>query len=396
MSLSNLPQNSFALSADQQQILDGADIYAREQFAAYHQKMDDEEWWPPELFPALGKMGYVGVTVPEAFGGVGLDVFAQGLIAQAFGRYSPAIALSVGAHDNLCVNNIARNANEEQKRRYLPKLASGEWVGALGLTEPGAGSDALGSMRMTARREGDEYVLNGSKIYITNGPIADVLLVYAKTDVTRGKQGISAFIVEKDMPGFSVAQKLTKMGYRGSQTGELLFQDCRVPVANRVGPENAGVGIVMSGLDIERAALAPICLGMAERALEISIDYAKTRQQFGKPIAEFQMVQSKLADMYTWTEAMRSFCYAALTACNQIPEGEGGRGEIHKITAASILFCAEQCSRVIDAGVQIHGGTGYMWEAEINRLFRAAKLLEIGAGTSEVRRMIIAKELLLA
>ena len=266
---------------------------------------------------------------------------AAGLVAQAFSRWNHALALSCVAHDNLCLNNIYRNGNEAQRRKYLPDLCSGRKVGALGLTEPGAGSDALGSMRTTARREGDSYVLNGGKMYITNGPVADVLLVYAKTDREKGAQGISAFIVEKDYPGFRVAQKLEKMGYRGSQTAELVFEDCRVPAENLVGGENRGVGVVMSGLDLERAMIAPLCLGIGERALELSIDHAKTREQFGKPIGSFQMVQSMLADMFVLVETMRTFTYRTLTAAASLEIGEGGRGDIHKLTAASVMFAAE-------------------------------------------------------
>ena len=283
---------------------------------------------------------------------------------------------------------------EAQRRKYLPDLCSGRKVGALGLTEPGAGSDALGSMRTTARREGDSYVLNGGKMYITNGPVADVLLVYAKTDREKGAQGISAFIVEKDYPGFRVAQKLEKMGYRGSQTAELVFEDCRVPAENLVGGENRGVGVVMSGLDLERAMIAPLCLGIGERALELSIDHAKTREQFGKPIGSFQMVQSMLADMFVLVETMRTFTYRTLTASASLEIGEGGRGEIHKLTAASVMFAADSVHALLDKAMQIHGGSGYIWESEINRLYRSIKLLEIGAGTTEVRKLIIAGELL--
>ncbi len=263
-----------------------------------------------------------------------------------------------------------------------------------GLTEPGAGSDALGSMATTARKVGDKYILNGRKIYITNGPIADVLLVYAKTAPEKGAHGISAFIVEKDFKGFSVAQKLIKMGFRGSQTGELVFDDCEVPAENLVGKENDGVSIVMSGLDLERAVISPICVGMAERALELTIQYAKDRKQFGKPIAEFQMIQSKIADMYVWVEAMKALNFKVLAEANDLEVGGGGRGMIHAQTAASIMYTANMLNRVLDEAVQVHGGLGYMWESEINRLYRGNKLLEIGAGTTEVRKMIIARELL--
>jgi isovaleryl-CoA dehydrogenase len=391
---SNERNVSFDLDAEQEMILDNADRFARKELYPLAERMDNEEWWPDEAFSKIGENGLFGITIPEAYGGTGLDLFAAGLVLQGFARWNHAMALAWVAHDNLCANNIYRNGNEDQRRRYLPDLCSGRKIGALGLTEPGAGSDALGSMRTTARRDGDDYVLNGSKIYITNGPVADVLLVYAKTDRDRGAHGISAFIVEKGMPGFKVAQKLNKMGYRGSQTGELLFEECRVPAENLVGGENRGVSVVMSGLDLERAMISPICLGVAERALELSIDHAKTRQQFGKPIGSFQMVQSMIADMYVQVETIRTFTYRVLAAAAPLEIGGGGRGDIHMLTAASVMYAAEASHKVLDLAVQVHGGTGYIWESEINRLFRSTKLLEIGAGTTEVRKMIIAGELL--
>jgi isovaleryl-CoA dehydrogenase len=384
----------FELTPDQHEILDQADRYARNELYPLSERMDNEEWWPAEAFPKLGEIGYLGITVPEEFGGAGLDLMSAGLILQAMSRWNHAFALSWVAHDNLCVNNIYANANEAQRRQYLPRLCDGTHIGALGLTEPGAGSDALGSMRTTARRDGDDYVLNGSKLYITNGPVADVLLVYAKTDKEKGQHGISAFIIEKDFPGFRVAQKLVKMGFRGSQTAELVFEDCRVPAGNLVGEENKGVRVVMSGLDLERAMITPICLGISERALELSIDYAKTREQFGRPIGEFQMVQKKLADMYVWVETLRTFNYRTLAAAATVSAGEAGRGDIHKLTAASVKYGGEIMNRLLDEAVQIHGGSGYIWESEINRLYRSIKLLEIGAGTTEVRNLIIAQELL--
>jgi isovaleryl-CoA dehydrogenase len=388
------PASAFELSPEQQATLDGADEYARLELHPLAARMDAEEWWPAEAFAKLGRNGYLGATVPEAYGGAGADLFTSGLVLQAMSRWNHALGLAWVAHDNLCVNNIYRNANEEQRRRYLPRLCSGEHVGALGLTEPGAGSDALGSMRTTARRQGEHYLLNGSKLYITNGPVADVLLVYAKTAPERGPQGISAFIVEKGFPGFRVAQKLTKMGFRGSQTAELAFTDCQVPVANLVGAENGGVAVVMSGLDLERAMIAPLCLGIAERALELSLEYAKTREQFGKKIAQFQMVQAKLAEMYVAVETMRTFAYRALAAANDLAIGGGGRGHIHALTAASVMYASESMNRVLSDAVQIHGGSGYIWETEINRLYRSIKLLEIGAGTTEVRKLIISGELI--
>jgi isovaleryl-CoA dehydrogenase len=388
------PGWSTQLSPEHQEILDQADRMARTQLHPLSERMDNEEWWPDEAFRGLAKLGYLGVTAPEQFGGLGADVFTSGLIAQAFARWNHALALSWVVHENLCLNNIDANASEEQRERFLPKLCSGEWIGALGLTEPGAGSDALGSMRTTAVRDGDDYLINGQKLYITNGPIADVVLVYAKTDPSLGAKGISAFVVETDRPGFAVAQKLTKMGFRGSQTAELVFTDCRVPAANRLGDENAGVRVVMSGLDLERAIISPICLGICERTLELTIAHAKSREQFGQPIAGFQMVQSKIADMYVWIETMRGFTYQVLAACSRIGHGDGGKGAIHALTAASVMYAAETMNKVLNEAVQIHGGAGYIWETEINRLYRSIKLLEIGAGTTEVRKLIIAGELL--
>ncbi|WP_333650224.1 acyl-CoA dehydrogenase family protein [Candidatus Binatus sp.] len=386
--------NPYELTEDQCHTLALADEFARKELAPLARKMDDDEWWPEGLFRRLGAAGYLGLTIPESEGGPGLDLFSSALVGQGFARWNQAVALSWLAHENLCVNNIQRNASPEQKKRYLPGLADGTLVGALGLTEPGAGSDALGGMRTTARRDGDHYVLNGRKLFITNGSIADVLLVYAKTSPELGPKGISAFLVEKSAPGFSVAQKLIKMGFRGSPTAELVFDDCRVPVANRVGEENAGVAVVMSGLDLERAVGATLSIGIAERCLQLALDYARQRRQFGRPIGEFQIIQAKLADMYTAIESMRMLAYKALAAVNVLEIGGGGRGGVHQLTAASILYCAEATSRVAADAVQIHGGSGFMWEMEVNRLYRACKLMEIGAGTSEVRRIIIAEELL--
>ena len=386
--------HNFGLSSDQQLMLDEADKYSRNELYPLASRMDDEEWWPEDIFGRIGEQGYFGLSVPEEFGGAGLDYFTSGLVCQAMARWNYALSLSWIAHENLCLNNIYRNANDDLRRKYLPDLCSGRAIGALGLTEPGAGSDALGSMRTSAKRDSGYYILNGRKMFITNGPVADVILVYAKTSPDKGAHGISAFIVEKDFPGFSVAQKLTKMGFRGSQTGELLFDECRVPAENLVGVEDRGVSVVMSGLDLERAVIAPLCLGIAERALELSIEYATTREQFGRPIADFQMIQSKIADMYVWVETMRTFTYRGLAEANELEVGDGGRGHIHALTAASLMYASTTLNRVLDEAVQIHGGVGYIWESEINRLYRANKLLEIGAGTTEVRKMIISGELL--
>ena len=387
--------SQFTLSTEQEQILNEADRIGREELLPLAEKMDQEEWWPKEIMPMLGELGFLGVIIPERYGGAGLGYLESGLILQAFSRYNHAFGLSWIAHDNLCANNIFNNGSERQKSEFLPKLCSGEHIGCLGLTEPGAGSDALGSMKTTAKKSGDAYLINGSKIYITNGPIADICVLYAKTDkVERSSKGITAFVIETNQPGFKVAQKLKKMGFRGSQTAELVFEDLLVPKENILGKENEGHKVVMSGLDFERATIAPISVGIAERALEISVDYAKSRTQFNQPIANFQMIQSYLAEMYVGIETMKALSWKVLSECGEVKAEEAGRGKIHAKTAASVLYCANTCNEILDKAVQIFGGYGYMLETEINRLFRSTKLLEIGAGTTEVRKMIIAKELL--
>jgi isovaleryl-CoA dehydrogenase len=389
-----MSNGQFELTSEQQEILHSADAFAREVFWPLQKRMDDEEWWPETAMRDLASVGFLGVTVDPTLGGAGGDFFSSALITQALSRWNPSIALSYVAHENLCLNNIARNASETLKRQYLPRLCDGSAIGALGLTEPGAGSDALGSMATTARLERDRYVLNGRKLYITNGPIADILLVYAKTNRSKGTGGISAFIIEKGFRGFHVAQKLDKMGFRGSTTAELVFDECEVPLENLIGEENRGVGIVMSGLDLERVIVAMINLGMAERAFALALDYARTREQFGKRIGEFQLVQGKLAEMYVGLETMRALCYRTCSDATEIGAGEGGFGEIHKLSAATVLYAAETCTRIVSDALQIFGGAGYMRETEINRLYRASKLLEIGAGTTEIRKVIIAGELL--
>jgi isovaleryl-CoA dehydrogenase len=325
-----------------------------------------------------------------------MDLFSAGLVGEAFAYWNLNAAMIWGPHENLCLNNILRNGSEDQKRRYLPKLVGGEWIGALALTEPGAGSDSMGSMRTRARRDGDAFVLDGTKMFISNGPVADVILVYAKTEPELGPRGISAFIVEKGMPGFRVAQKLAKMGWRGCPTGELVFEQCRVPAANLVGGENGGVAVLMSGLDIERAFLAMPSIGVAQRCLDLSVEYARTRQQFNRPIGSFQLVQGMLAEMYADLEAARSLVYRTLMACKDLERGGGGRGDIHKLCAASVMTAASMAIRVADRAVQIHGGSGYMWETEVNRAYRNVRVGTIGAGTQEIRKIIIAEELLRA
>jgi isovaleryl-CoA dehydrogenase len=375
-------------------LVDYASRYFQDKLFPLQQRMDDEEWWPDAEFRALGEMGFLGLTVPQEYGGQGLSYLAAGMFGEAMAIANPALAFSWTSHDNLCLDALYRNGNEEQRRRFVPKMCAGELIGGLGMTEPGAGSDALGSMRTTARREGDHYLLNGGKIYITNGPVADVLIVYAKTAPDLGSRGISAFIVEKHMPGFTVAQKLDKMGFRGSPTGELVFEDCAVPVENLIGEENRGNAVMMSGLDVERLMSAPLCIGPAQRALDLALDHAKTREQFGQPIAEFQLIQAKLADMFVAIDTARTYLHRGLAMCDEMELTEAGRGEIHKISAAALIAASRAGSFVTDAAVQIFGGSGYMRDTEVNRLYRTSKVLEIAAGTQEIRQVIIAKELL--
>lgn len=388
------PEIQFDLTPDQKEVYDQAWRYAKAELAPLFAPMDDDDWFPEDLVEKLGSDGFLGITAPAEFGGSEMDLFSSGLVAEAFGYWNMNAACIWGPHENLCLNNILRNGNREQKERYLPKLCSGEWIGALGLTEPNAGSDALGGMRTTARRDGDSYVLSGTKLFISNGPVADIVLLYAKTEPERGPHGISAFIVEKDFAGFSATRKMVKMGWRGCPTGELVFEDCRVPATNLVGGENNGIGVVMSGLDIERALMALPYIGSGQRCLDLSLEYASTRKQFGKTIGSFQMVQAMLADMYTELETARLLAYRALLACNELEQGGGGRGDIHKISAAAILKVANMIASVSDKAVQIHGGSGFIFETEVNRHYRNAKLCSIGGGTNEIRRVIVAEELL--
>lgn len=386
--------SQFELSPDQIALYDQARRFACEQLRPLLPRMDDTDWFPTDLMPLLGRQGYLGITAPPEYGGAGMDLFSSGLVAEAFGYGNFNASMIWAPHENLCLNNLLRNASEEQRRRYLPRMITGEWIGALGMTEPGAGSDAVGGMRTTARRDGDHYLLNGGKMFISNGPVADVLLVYAKTSPERGAHGISAFIVEKGMPGFGVAQKLNKMGWRGCPTGELVFEDCRVPAANLVGQEDKGIAVMMSGLDLERAFVAMPTLGLAQRCLDLSIEYAGTRRQFNKPIGSFQLVQGMLAEMYASLEAARALVYRTLHACNDLEVGGGGRGDIHKLTAAALMVATQMANKVADDAVQIHGGSGYIWETEVNRHYRNVRVGTIAAGTTEIRKLIIAEELL--
>ena len=390
----SLKENQFNLNEEQKAILEAADQFGKKELFPLAEKMDNEEWWPTGIFKKMASAGLLGLTVDPKYGGAGMSYMQAGLVCQAFGRWNHAMALSWVAHDNLCLDNIYRNGSNYIKNKYLPGLCSGELIGALGLTEPGAGSDSLGAMRTSAKKEGDHYILNGSKTYITNGSIADIILVYAKTDFDKKNKGITAFVIETKNPGFKVTSKLKKMGYRGSQTSELFFENFKVPAENILGEEGKGHIIVMNGLDSERAMIAPICLGISERALDISIEYSKIREQFGKPISSFQMIQSKIAEIYTSVQAIKAIVYSVLSECDNTDEKEFGRGKIHMNTAASVMFASTTTNDILDKTVQIHGGMGYMWESEANRLYRASKLLDIGAGTTEVRKMIISKELL--
>ena len=347
--------------------------------------IDRSNAFPRDLWPRLGDLGLHGITVEEEWGGSGLGYLEHCIAVEEISRASASVGLSYGAHSNLCVNQIRRNGTDEQKRRYLPKFISGEHVGALAMSEPGAGSDVV-SMRTRADKKGDRYVLNGNKMWITNGPVAETLIVYAKTDPEAGSRGITAFLVEKGMKGFSTAQKLDKLGMRGSDTSELVFEDCEVPEENLLGAAGKGVNVLMSGLDYERAVLAAGPLGIMQAAMDIVLPYVHERKQFGQPIGEFQLVQGKVADMYTSMNACRAYVYAVAKACD--------RGQTTREDAAgAILYAAEAATKVALDAIQLLGGNGYINEYPTGRLLRDAKLYEIGAGTSEIRRMLIGREL---
>ncbi|MEM0129321.1 MAG: acyl-CoA dehydrogenase family protein [Thermoplasmata archaeon] len=367
-------------------IQEAARAFVRRSVAPIADRMDREDWFPREIFRALGAEGFLGITVPERWGGLGRSYLAQALVLEEIARVSPALALSVGAHSNLMVDNLARNGTDAQRDRYLPSLVRGEAIGALALTEPGAGSDAVG-LRTRARHEGSGYRLDGSKQFITNGPVADVLLVYAKTRPEAGAHGITAFLVERGDPGFSVARSLDKMGMRGSPTGELAFQDLRIPADRLVGEEDRGVAVMMSGLNVERAVLAGIPLGILEECLARSIEYARTREQFGQKIGTFELVAAKIADMWTHLEAARGLVHAALASVQRDKRSA-------RASAAALTYASEASTRAALDAIQIWGGYGYMRDVPLERLARDAKLLEIGAGTSEIRRLVVARELL--
>jgi isovaleryl-CoA dehydrogenase len=384
----------FELSMEERMLRDMVYDWSLRELGPVQEKIDDEDWMPPDFFKKLGELGILGITIAEEYGGSAQGILMQALAIESMSRVCPGLAMTYGAHSNLCANNIYKNGSSKQKAKYLPDLTAGNKVGALGLTEPEAGSDAMG-LRTVAREEGDNYIVNGTKMFITNGNIANTILVYAKTDPGRKAKGISAFIVENTFPGFSVSKKIKKCGMRGSPTAELVFEDMLVPKENLVFDKNKGVHVMTSGLAYERIVLAGGSVGMAQQATEYSIKYAKERNQFGRSIGSFQMIQQKLADMYSLTEAARLLTYRAAVFADS-PEGKkGGKGtELDKLAASAILFAAEAATKICADGVQIHGGYGYCLEYPIQKLWRDAKLYEIGAGTSEIRRLIVARELL--
>ena len=379
------PTLNFDLGETADLLRDTVQNFSRVEIAPRAADIDRENHFPMDLWRKMGALGLHGITVSEEYGGAGMTYLEHVVAMEEISRASAAVALAYGAHSNLCINQIYRNASVEQKRRYLPKLISGEHVGALAMSEAGAGSDVV-SMRLRADRSGDRYILNGTKMWITNGPHADTLLVYAKTDIHAGSKGITAFLIEKGFKGFSTAQKLDKLGMRGSDTCELVFEECEVPAENVVGHVGDGVRILMSGLDYERAVLAAGPLGIMRACLDVVIPYIHERRQFGKAIGEFQLMQGKLADMYSTMNACRAYVYAVAHACC-------GKNAIRKDAAGAILFAAEKATWMALEAIQILGGNGYINEYPAGRLLRDAKLYEIGAGTSEIRRMLIGREL---
>ena len=381
----NFPSLNFHLGETIDMLRATVQQFAADDIAPRAADIDRENRFPPELWRRMGDIGLLGITVEEEYGGTAMGYLAHVIAMEEISRASASVGLSYGAHSNLCVNQIRRNGSVAQKKKYLPKLVSGEHVGALAMSEPGAGSDVV-SMRLSADRRGDHFVLNGNKMWITNGPDADTLVVYAKTDSAAGPRGITAFLIEKGMKGYSTAQKLDKLGMRGSNTCELVFQDCEVPEENVLSEEGRGVNVLMSGLDYERAVLAGGPLGIMDACMDIVLPYVHERQQFGQPIGEFQLMQGKVADMYATMNACKAYVYAVAQACD--------RGEMaRKDAAGAILYAAEKATWMAGEAIQALGGNGYINDYATGRLWRDAKLYEIGAGTSEIRRMLIGREL---
>ena len=379
------PTLNFDLGDTADLLRDSVRSFASDKIAPRADAIDRDNEFPLDLWPAMGELGLHGITVEEEYGGSGLGYLEHCIAMEEVSRASASVGLSYGAHSNLCVNQIRRNGTEDQKQRYLPKLISGEHVGSLAMSEPGAGSDVV-SMRTRAEKKGDRYILNGNKMWITNGPVSETFVIYAKTDMDAGPRGMTAFIVEKGFKGFSQAQKLDKLGMRGSDTCELVFQDCEVPEENVLGIVGRGVNVLMSGLDYERAVLAAGPLGIMQACMDIVVPYVHEREQFGKPIGTFQLMQGKIADMYVTMNACKAYVYAVARACDR---GETAR----KDAAGAILYAAEKATWMALEAIQTLGGNGYINEYSTGRLLRDAKLYEIGAGTSEIRRMLIGREL---